>query len=74
MTKRNKIQDADILLGPITVTFFIIIYDLISIKIRKKTISASIRQLFNRNFGPEISGAIVGCLIFHLFLKNNRLK
>ena len=71
MAKKNKIQDADILLGPIDVAFFILIYDLISIKIRKKTISASIRQLSNRNFGPEISGAIAGCLIFHLFFKND---
>jgi hypothetical protein len=71
MKKTIRTKDADILFGPIAVAGFILIYDLISIKIRKRTISASIRHLSNKGYGPEISGAIAGCLIFHLFFRND---
>lgn len=66
-----KVQrDADVLFGPVSVALFILVYDLVAIKRGSKTISTSIRRLTTqKSFGPEIAGAILGGLAFHLFLK-----
>lgn len=65
-------RDLDIVFGPVSVALFILIYDLVAIRKKRKTISTSIRRLTTQSsFGPEIAGAILGGLAFHLFLKQN---
>lgn len=65
-------RDIDIIFGPASVALFILIYDIVALKKKKKTISTSIRRLTTQSsFGPEIAGAILGGLAFHLFLKQN---
>jgi hypothetical protein len=73
LVKQMKNQrDIDIIFGPASVALFILIYDIVALKKKKKTISTSIRRLTTQSsFGPEIAGAILGGLAFHLFLKQN---
>lgn len=69
---KNNQREIDIIFGPVSVALFILVYDLVAMKKRRKTISTSIRKLTTQSsFGPEIAGAILGGLAFHLFLKQN---
>lgn len=66
----KKQREIDIVFGPVSVALFILLYDIIAIRKKRKTISTSIRKLTTQSsFGPEIAGAILGSLAFHLFLK-----
>lgn len=68
----NQRREIDIVFGPVSVAMFILVYDVIAIRKKRKTISTSIRKLTTQSsFGPEIAGAILGGLAFHLFLKQN---
>lgn len=68
----NQRREVDIVFGPVSVALFILVYDVIAIRKKRKTISTSIRKLTTQSsFGPEIAGAILGGLAFHLFLKQN---
>lgn len=70
MTSGKTSESKEHFIGPISVAAFILLYDVIAIKKGKSTISKNIRKLTSRGFGPEIAGAIVGMLAFHLFLKD----
>jgi len=69
---KKQQRDPDVVFGPVSVALFILIYDLVAIRKKRKTISTSIRRLTTQSsFGPEIAGAVLGGLAFHLFLRQN---
>lgn len=65
----QKLDDKH-LTGPLAVTLFILIYDIVAIKRNRNTITRDVHHLKQLGYGPEISGAIAGLLAFHLLFRD----
>jgi len=70
MNKLLRKLDEKHLTGPLAVTFFILVYDVIAIKRKRNTITRDVHHLKALGYGPEISGAIAGLLAFHLLFRD----
>jgi hypothetical protein len=56
--------------GPLALTLFILLYDVIAIRRNRSTITRDVHHLKKLGYGPEVSGAICGLLIFHLLFRD----
>lgn len=65
----KKLEEAH-LAGPLAVAIFVFAYDVFAIQRNKSTISRDVQHLKNLGYGPEVSGAIAGLLLFHLLFRD----
>jgi hypothetical protein len=65
----KKLDDAH-LTGPLSVALFVLVYDIFAIRRNRNTISRDVQHLKNLGYGPEVSGAIAGLLLFHLLFRD----
>jgi hypothetical protein len=58
------------LAGPLFVALAALAYNALALRVGRPSISAGVRWVARRAYGPEFTGAVVGMLLFHWFAKD----